>query len=57
MSRQLQFADDFRRTLQASELNLSGRDLDLIDTQSFMWVVERYTTVDTQKAPEKGHVP
>jgi len=57
VSRQLQFADDFRRTLQASELNLSGRDLDLIDTQSFMWVVERYTTVDTQKAPEKGHVP
>ena len=28
--------------LQRSDMNLSGRSLDLIDVQSFMWTVERY---------------
>lgn len=50
----LAFADTFRRTLQGSEVNLSGRQLDLIDTQSFMWVVERYTAAGVEKATRRG---
>lgn len=52
----LAFADTFRRTLQCSEVNLSGRDLDLIDTQSFMWVVERYTSEDVDAVVRRGAV-
>lgn len=38
----MSFSDDLRHSLQSSEVNLSGRELDMIDVQSFMWVVERY---------------
>ena len=46
----LRFAEDLRRTLQQSEVNLARRELDMIDTQSFMWVVERYTMADAAQA-------
>lgn len=36
-----------RETLRSSEVNLNGRELDMIDVQSFMWVVARYTGADT----------
>lgn len=32
--------------LATSELNLQGRELNMIDVQSFMWVVERWTGTD-----------
>lgn len=50
----MQFATEFCRTLEVSEVNLSGRPLDLIDTQSFMWVVERYSLSDAQSASRKA---
>lgn len=36
-------AQQMRERLQHSELNLSGRPLNMLDVQSFMWVVMRYT--------------
>lgn len=51
----LAFADVFRRSLQASEVNLSGRQLDMIETQSFMWVVDRYNDADAAKAEARGN--
>jgi len=39
-------AQRVRRLLEESELNLAHRSLDLIDVQSFMWVVERYADGD-----------
>lgn len=50
----LGFAESFRRTLEASEVNVSGRELDMIDTQSFMWVVDRYNAADVAKAGAGG---
>lgn len=44
----MRFAGDLRETLEASELNRSGRHLDMIDLQSFMWVVERYADSDVK---------
>jgi hypothetical protein len=35
-------AESMRETLRSSEVNLRGRELDMIDVQSFMWVVARY---------------
>lgn len=45
-----EFAEDFRRVLQASEVNLSGRELDLMDVQSFMWAVAKYKKIDVDVA-------
>lgn len=38
--------DGMRETLRSSEVNLQGRELDMIDVQSFMWVVARYNGAD-----------
>jgi hypothetical protein len=46
----LEFVEDFRRVLQASEINRSGRELDLMDVQSFMWAVAKYKKIDVDKA-------
>jgi len=55
-----EFAEDFRRVLQASEVNRSGRELDLMDVQSFMWAVAKYKKIDietaTKAARTKGAV-
>ena len=40
--RSVLMAKDLRNRLQSSGLNVSGRQLDMIDVQSFMWVVMRY---------------
>lgn len=45
-----EFSEDFRRVLQASEVNLAGRELDLMDVQSFMWAVAKYKRLDVEKA-------
>lgn len=44
------FIDEFRRVLQASEVNLAGRKLDNMDVQSFMWTVARYTDATANEA-------
>lgn len=38
--------ESMRETLRSSEVNLHGRELDMIDVQSFMWVVARYNSAD-----------
>lgn len=45
-----EFAESFRRELQASEVNRSGRELDLMDVQSFMWAVAKYKKLDVEQA-------
>lgn len=45
-----EFVEDFRRVLQASEINRSGREFDLMDVQSFMWAVAKYKKIDVDKA-------
>ena len=44
-----EFVEDFRRVLQASEINRSGREFDLMDVQSFMWAVAKYKKIDVDK--------
>jgi hypothetical protein len=41
-----------REELQHSELNLSRRPLNMIDVQSFMWVVDRYLEPSLENAAE-----
>ncbi len=45
-------AERTRKLLETSELNFGKRPLDLIDVQSFMWVVERYSGNDLMRAPD-----
>jgi hypothetical protein len=45
-SRSIAMAIRLRDILQESEINSDRRPLDLIDVQSFMWVVERYAAGD-----------
>jgi hypothetical protein len=46
----MNFVSDLKDSLEASELNRSGRRLDMIDLQSFMWVVARYTDADVKNS-------
>lgn len=41
--RSVRMATQLRNMLQVSDLNVSRRQLDMIDVQSFMWVVIRYS--------------
>lgn len=45
-----EFGESFRRVLEASEVNRSGREIDLMDVQSFMWAVAKYKKLDVEKA-------